>query len=290
MVNELISYIGSMHHTVKKEDVVKSNTNVFNNIHNDVIPMLDQVIANSDLIKIKDSKIVKTLINTTKLKARTSKEFFIKLKAMFVNIDKQHKTMETLLDKDLNTFITNNAAQGRDVTILKVVQDLGAMSQYVMDLSYYILAIGQETDFPKNKFKTVQADIGEFGIMVKIYSTNFDKMLKDINKVSTNIVHINDGKVSMLEKLFSTSGKTVSLPMASNFINNPIYHIRMWLVDDEIDKYESLKDKKRLIELKLMELKLDESGEHDSKLTSQIAYYENKLSKMEYDIQDIEDN
>jgi hypothetical protein len=62
----------------------------------------------------------------------------------------------------------------------------------------------------------------------------------------------------------------------------------MWLVDREMDKYESLKDTKKLIELRINELKLKERETRDPKLEKQIEYYEDKLASIEYEIKNIE--
>jgi len=67
----------------------------------------------------------------------------------------------------------------------------------------------------------------------------------------------------------------------SGFIGNPIYHIRLFLTDLEINRYKSLEDEKRLLELKLAELKAKQQGTDDPKLKKQIEFYENEIRKIE---------
>jgi len=68
---------------------------------------------------------------------------------------------------------------------------------------------------------------------------------------------------------------------SSGFIGNPIYHLRLFLTDLEINKYKSLEDEKRLLELKLAELKAKQQGTDDPKLKQQIEYYEQEIKKVE---------
>lgn len=290
MLDALTDYLKGMNHTVKREDVTTALDHIINNINDDVIPSLDQMIKNSDLTVVRESRLVRTLVTSTNLKAKNGKEFYIRLKAMFVNIVKNNKHLSKIVSKELSEFVTDNSAKAKDVTILKVVQDIGAMSQYIMDINYVILLDNGETDLPKLKLKTVRLHIGEFIKLVNTYNRDFDKTITKLGKVSSAIIDMDDGKYSMLDKLITSTGVNVNLPTASGFIGNPVYHIRMWFVDREVDKYESLKDKKRLIELKLSELKLSESNEHDSSISGQIEYYENKLTKIEEDIRDIEED
>ena len=69
--------------------------------------------------------------------------------------------------------------------------------------------------------------------------------------------------------------------ITKNFIGNPIYHLRLFLVDLNSMRLESLKEEKGLLELRLLEL--NESNA-DGKLKRQISYYENKLNKLDMKI------
>jgi len=69
--------------------------------------------------------------------------------------------------------------------------------------------------------------------------------------------------------------------IAKRFIGNPIYHIRLFLIDIDLLKLERLKEKKRLLELRLLELQ----GKNDPKIKKQIEYYEDKLNKLELKIE-----
>jgi len=65
--------------------------------------------------------------------------------------------------------------------------------------------------------------------------------------------------------------------IAKSFIGNPIYHLRLFLVDLQSLRLEKLKEDKRLLELRILELK---QGDKDGKLKQQISYFEDKLNKL----------
>ena len=76
----------------------------------------------------------------------------------------------------------------------------------------------------------------------------------------------------------------------STFIGNPIYHLRLLLVDLQMLRLETLKERKRILELKVLELKQKETtGKVDPKLKQQIQYYEDKIKKVNMKIDKIMD-
>jgi hypothetical protein len=287
-VNGILSYVKNMFHTVKKEDVIKTTEFVFNNLTNDVITAIEDVIANSDSSLIENSGILKNLNMFSELKAKNNKDLLIKIKDIFTDIEKSYKDMLAVIENNLSDVITNTASTPKDAAILKVVSDIGSMNIFIMDLLYSVIMDKENSMLPSIKLKSVEANTPEFIKCIKYYGKNFSKVVKDLPKVSSTVININDGKESMLSGLLSHAGVLLTLPHTQGFTNNPIYHIRMWMIDREIVKYESLKDRKKMIELRLLELKLDEQGESDTKLQKQIQYYEEKLNKLEYEIAKLE--
>ena len=67
--------------------------------------------------------------------------------------------------------------------------------------------------------------------------------------------------------------------LSLNFIGNPIYHLRLFLVDLEMLRLERLKNRRKLVELKLLELRSKDPN--DPKIKKQIEYYEKKLETLD---------
>lgn len=291
MVRELLRYTKGMHHTVKKEDVINNLDNVLTGLNDDVIPMLDVMIKNSDLKVISESPILKSIIRGSGLNAKNNHDLLVKIKVVIANIVKSGKNLEKITSESLESVITDKTIGVKTAAILKVVSDLSTLASYIMDFNYLVLIEGKdsETDFPKIKVTQIKENVYAFSGILKAYSNNFNKIINDIDKLPSNNMYIDEGKVSMLEKIVAKFSKNIKLPNTQGFVNNPIYHFRLWLADRDVAKYEALKDKKKLIELKLLELKSRENGEENSKLRKQIEYYEGKLASTEYDIKQFDE-
>lgn len=289
MVNGILGYLKSMFHTVKKEDVVKTSEFIFSNLVNDVIPALDIVILDGEISAIKDSDILHNIAKlSNNIKSKDNKDFLIKLKSVMENIASNENKFTLLINSELSDNVTDNNSTPKDGAILRVLNDIGAMNKYILDLVYFVILDKDETMFPKLKMKQIRENIPTFIVTLDTYSKDFSKLIDNIKHISNVNINIIDGNNETLSSFINSASKNVVLPNTQGFINNPIYHIRMWLVDREITKYESLKDQRRLIELRLMELKLKNNGSNDPKLAKQVEYYENKISKIEYEISEIE--
>ena len=288
MLKELFDFKSSIDKSIKKEDVLKNFRNTLITIEQEVIPSYDAMIKNEKSLSLLKSN---GFINKLGILTGFNKKALEGTRDFFNNILKNEQKIAKLIKKDLSDFVTPTMATARDVAILKMLSDISSATIFSLDYNYFILLNGgkNETNLPKIKLSMIEQNLKPFASIIKNYS-DLTKTINGLGKISKLSLHINDGKKSMLENLIMRDGSRVSLPDTNGFIGNPIYHIRIWFVDREMDKYESLKDKKRLIELKLMELRMEEEGENNPKLRKQIEYWEDELSKKEYAIKQIEED
>ena len=291
MINTLVNYVKGINHTIKKIDVVNTLENTLGAINDDVLPTLDDMIKNSGLTIIQDSPILSAIKYSSGIKAKDNKELLVKIKSIVTNINKAGKNLEKVVNDNLSDVVTDKTISVKDGAILKIISDITSLAMYIMDFNYLILIEGKSdnTDFPKIKLQQIKDGVPAFANILKSYSKDFNKSVNELTKMPSNSLYIEDSKIAMLDKIVSKFSKNIPLPNTKGFINNPIYHIRMWLTDRDVDKYESLKEKRKLIELKLLELKTRQDGENNSKLSKQIEYYENKLSSLEYSIKEFEE-
>lgn len=292
MVANIVNYFNSMFHTVRREDVLKNLENTLSILNDEVIPALDGVISNGGNYKVLlDNNLLKTIANTSGIKAKDNRDLLVKIKGLLVNVTKSGKDLTKVVENDLSEIVTDKTGTVRDVAIIKVVADISSLGMFTLDLLYFVLSNNgaDESNYPKIKFQKIRDGIPSYSASLKSYAGHFANTVKDLPKVATIPAKVDPSKISMFEKLVGKSGKSINLPNTQGFNGNPVYSIRMWLVDREIAKYESLKEKRKLIDLKLMELKVQETGDENPALRKQIEYFEDKISKVEYEIAQIED-
>lgn len=284
MLESIMNYVKGLFHTIKKDDVLENIENTFTGIRENVIPAIDQMLANSDLSGIKNNKllvslgvIIKTTGTVSTLKA---------IKELFEELDAEYNNFYTMADKNLPNVITTNAITVRASSILYINNAITIMTLYVLDF-LYMSVMSKDTEYPRIKTDEIKNNVVNFGRFINDFRGNFKKMIKEIPEYSDAEIAI-DAPSSLQEYKVGQSGKIPQLP-ANNFVGNPIYSIRLWLVDKEIAKYDRLQDKKRLLELRLFELQQEADHLPTDKIRKQILVYEKEIKLIEKDIEKIKE-
>jgi len=183
------------------------------------------------------------------------------------------------LDQEIKSSIA-----GKTVTFFNLIPEM-----HKADLKAVVDAIGNIptiTTLKMEKISDIPSEIVVMDFLSKkfnfkdLFTKSFVGKLLDLVTFKSNTKHSrkhsrNHNKVMIKE----------DIGIATNFIGNPIYHLRLFLVDLSLMRLENLKEKKRLLELKLLELKSRQSGDiNNEKLRKQIEFYEEKLNKLDMKI------
>jgi hypothetical protein len=284
MLDSLFAMFKGLEHTTKKEDVAKLLEITMSGISESVIPSLDLLINDpKNTNKISDS-ILNILTQTGNIKHKNNVDIFKDIKATMVTILNSKADIVDLINNELSDYVTDNKPKAKDLAIIRLINDISHISLYLPDLIYILIMDNNDNDVPTKRIKEIRGDAGSFAEIYKAYSgTKLKTVIEDITNIGDVEIDPNVSK-SIMGVALSKSGKLAKLPVINNFINNPIYHIRMSLVDREIRQYEALQEKKRLIELRVMELKLKQNEKDTPKLRKQIQYYEDKIAAIEYQL------
>ena len=273
--------------SLNKKAVLKSKTFLFNSLENEVLPALD-VFISSNIKALSKNKFLSNSFSLMGIKSSNSLDGVKELRDMFQDIMSYEQKMDKLILNMNNVLLDKNTSL-KDGTLVRVIEDLTFMSLYVLDFLYYSILDESDTNFTKKKIEVIKNELPEFIKLVKYYNKNIKNILDEILELPDVPVSISQtDSSSMLDTFLKKIKKISFIPTANGFVGNPIYHFRMWLVDREIRKYEALKDRKEALELRLMELRYQESGSTDENIKERIAYFEEKISKIEYEIAKIE--
>ena len=273
--------------SLNKKAVLKSKTFLFNSLENEVLPALD-VFISSNIKALSKNKFLSNSFSLMGIKSSNSLDGVKELRNMFQDIMSYEQKMDKLILNMNNVLLDKNTSL-KDGTLVRVIEDLTFMSLYVLDFLYYSILDESDTNFTKKKIEVIKNELPEFIKLVKYYNKNIKNILDEILELPDVPVSISQtDSCSMLDTFLKKIKKISFIPTANGFVGNPIYHFRMWLVDREIRKYEALKDRKEALELRLMELRYQESGSTDENIKERIAYFEEKISKIEYEIAKIE--
>lgn len=291
MISEILAVFSAFRGAMKKETIYEYTEFLYNSINDEVLPAFKIVLSDRSLDVIKKNTYLKNFSQMADLKSNDNFKTLEKMEGLFTNISKTQKDVKDLVNKHCSEVLTNKDIKAKDAAIVKFLTDLYSLTSFTLDFLYFIIVDEKYSELPKIKFKKIREGLPNYATLFKAYSKFYTTMLDDIAKIDDEHLEtdLDTAQQQMKEMILAKKSKLVSFPL-SNFIGNPIYHIRMWRVDKEIEKLEALKTKKQLVELKITELRLEKDGSKDKNLSKQIKYYEDKLAGIEYKIEKIEKN
>lgn len=286
MIESLLSSFNLLGKPTKKEQLLKIFRNITSEMEENLLPSLTEIVKIEKERKIEKSSIIEATEAIFKLKKIKGKSIFKPLEEVFLSISKNKAAVEDLISKHASSVLTSRILTIKDAAILKLVDDVSSMVLFGMDLVICALADANNTSFPKIKFRKLKEGLPAFAEMVANYTNNdIGETVEEISKLDGSTID-KDSNPTMTNLKLKSNG--ININFGNNFINNPFYHIRMWLVDRDMEKLEALKDKRRLVELRLMELKMERNSGDDS-LQGQIEYYEEKLASLDYKIEKLQE-
>ena len=288
MLQQFKSYIDTMTGVIKKDDVLKYTEQTITNIAEEVIPALEVFIKDTDPVLLENSEILNRFRRSRKFKYKSNRAAIDAILDTCSTIVKEERSLKKVIDKHLSDVIIPKTAIARDVSILVFVTGIASIATYVPDLLYYIL-VADDEDVPMSRAKVDSINFGgaSFISHIEYYSTGYTKRVKALSKVSGKVITSDN---DMLSSVLANTGIVIKPPIANGFLANPVYHIGMWWVDRGIKQYEANIEKKKLLELKLLEIKLRANGDSNASTAKQIEYYEDKIARLEEDIAEYQED
>ena len=292
-IKNFISSVFSSEATIAKQsNVIETVLAVDNSITNNILPVLNNVLEldKGVLNKNKTLTAINKLSNT---RFTDNVDLINKIKEFFLEIQDNKDTLIANIKSNCPSVITVKTLTCKQAATLKVVNDLTSMSLFVLDLVNAFLALetGNGTsNLSKAQLASLDACSRDFVAVFDSYYKKLNKLIKDLKDVSAELINQSESDTTN-NIISSTNGKQVDLPSDTNgFLGNPIYHIRMWFVERSLAKLQILEDKKKLIELRIQQIRANEKNLPDEQIAKMINYYEEELSNIEYKITKIKED
>lgn len=300
---KLFDFLKALLPRLHKSTILEDLRITSSELENIAIPSY-QVAADHFKINKIQSEEVKTLINVFYShfntqgggkKSNLVEEISKRLPAVKENTDYLLEQMETLLEKD----IIREGLTAKKAVLLRAAANVSFLSRHSVDILNYIYTCesneagkGMEgytyESTPPGAIKHIQDNLAKFARILSDYSIP----TKDFSKIISQVPDIN---VSEANK-----GTTASLynesefdPLAGSQMQgfvNPIYTIRLSVAEWEAARYKANKEKKKLLEYRLLQLKMLNEDKADPKLEQEIEYLQSRVDKLGRYLTEVEES
>ena len=286
MIKNLLMYVTSLpSKLVKRNDLENEIDDIYSNIRVNIKPMVDLLIDLSRKKNIKLNEI--SFLDKTSLAGdfKDVSKLVIKINSVLDGMLANRDDLEDYISKIPNSISTTGLTTNQALSI-NVIDNLRFFIEMTGDILLYIAEQYNGTD---DSAFTVKITRLKKNLLYDYYNiltgySNFKTVIVDLDNMVIN--NNNDMIESVLsEKDVNVVGRTEHL--VKGFVGNPIYHIRIWLVNRDISTIKVLEKKKEYVELLLAELELKQSNQYDATIESSIENakalineYEDKIEKL----------
>lgn len=271
---------------------------------------LDSYRQLEDMLKVSPIKSTKTKklveifyknldLEDTKVRLSSNKNLASDTLTLFNNVITNSEYIQEQIDKYLSDTIVTNGISSKKAFFLRAIGHFSFIGKFSSDLANYIYineALEVDPDLndsyklaPK-QIANIEKNIWIYARLLSVYGINNNRFidnLSDIKEIS--IPKATEDAVG----LYADGEVDLFSNLPSKFIGSPIYQAKLIFAQWSADRYKELKDKKKLLELRYLHLKLlIERGEADvaveremENLQKRIADHDFKINKIEAEIE-----
>jgi phage terminase small subunit len=213
------------------------------------------------------------------------------LKVMHTNLKATEDAIETLVSK---TTITETIT-ARKAVLVRMAEQMSYASRMSIDflnLIYTYEQIEANVEYAEvtvYQKKHVIPNIALFAKVLEAHTFNPADFKRKVDNIPEIIVD-KDGFEAASSIYKRELVDPIDPPMIKGFEMNPIYHFRLMIAEWQANRYKSYKEKKKLLEVKLLRLRLLRDGKNDPKLDKEIEYIESLVDKLEYSMSKMEED
>lgn len=205
--------------------------------------------------------------------------------------------LKDLVDRDMETISVSTGLTAKKALLVRAASSISYISRYSLDLltvvytAEAVKANAEVAEYltmsPAIQKRTV-ANIGRFAALLSDYGIPN----KDFARILTGVpdVFLKNAIGKDVSDIYSDAELD---PFKSNYLPgftySPIYQIRMVVAEWQAGRYKANKDKKKMLELRLLHLKLLSEKKNDPKLEQEIQYIQGRIDSTERYLRDVED-
>lgn len=202
------------------------------------------------------------------------------------------------LDKQIAEGFTDDIVSSgltlRKANVIRALEVLGFIAKFSMGLvnaiaHYEIVAKGIQVDYVSD------VTPGEYKRLLK-YLPDFAHALACITSVESYedvLSHVPEAKVeddAYRSTLTTREFDPLRLFTLTNFKGNPIYFIMMAVAEFQMDNYKQMQDQKKLLEVRLMQLKRIQENRPSPELEREIKVLSSRVANLSADIKKKEES
>lgn len=297
---DVLSYIKSLLPSFKKDRVMEEIQITISEYDNVCIPTYREAINSEKIIKIKSPEVldfIKTFSRISKIEK--SQTIFSTTHAKLLVIRDNLKFFEEILDKELQAQVVSDGLSIMKANILQALEAAYFVSKYSTKL-LNVIYIYESAERSEDKQQYIKDNIAPAELdYVKQGFSDFCFVIQGLAKSTNDVkqlliglpdITIRADNFAAVNSMFAPNKlDPFNLRAPSRgFTGNPIFKIGMLVAEWQANRYKKNMELKKVLELRLLNLKELNSDNKDAKIEKEIQYLQNRVEAIEYKMSKME--
>lgn len=219
-----------------------------------------------------------------------------------VNLFKNVKVNGDYLLKEIsdavNDVVVSGALTAYKANLLRAVAHYYFMTRFALDLANFMfiaeaeesgMELGKDYKLNNKQKEFIVKNLWVYARMLAVYGQDHDDFKAKLESIDE--ITLPKDQVDEVVDIYNSDKVDVFNNLPNGFIGSPIYSIRLVFAQWEADRYKNLKDKKKLLELRFLHLKLmKEQSQSDINVEKEIEYLQKRITDIDYKLAKIEES
>lgn len=296
-MSALTDFISKLSLRIRKPKVKSDIESTIKELREYTIPMAKEMATQYSVVPFSSEfyKVLESHVYDNMSFKRKSPNMWLNITDALLNVQEN----AILLEKQVNDYLQEDTLRdgisARSAQLLRMISVISFVSSYTLELCNYILAqeavgLGDEDTTAPIQAKFMKDNIVRYCRSladVSINPSQFETMFADIPDV-----FLNKQNESQVQSMFSAKALDPFKNMIglSGWTGSPIYNIRMAWETYQAERYHANKDKKAMLELRLIHLQNRQNKENNPRVQKEIEGLEARIRKYDQKIRQVEES
>lgn len=210
------------------------------------------------------------------------------------NLNYVQAQIDELMERD----VINEGLTAKKSILVRAADQISFISRFASDVLNYIyvqeaIEFGADTEESMQLAPAVQKNVVNGIKLFAAYISDYGIPNKEFEKLVLSVPDIvisSRNENSIIGMYKEREIDPFNSAYVQGFNNNPIYHLRLVFAEWQSSRYKATKEKKKLLELRLLHLKLLQEKKADSKVEAEINYIQSRVDRSERYMRDVEES
>lgn len=296
-MSALFNFVKSLNPRIRKSDAQSEIETTIKELREYTLPMARTLSEQHKVVPFKSSfyKVFEANVYDHVKFSNKGTNLWLNISGALNNVLENAEVTKKLINDVLQEDTLRDGVTARVAHVLRFAGALSFVSRYITEVADYILsqeavALGDEDSTAPAQAKYLKDNIEKFARLLadtSIPPKDFQRMMADIPDA-----YVSEKDASTVMSMFTSKQLDPFTKMAgmSNWINSPVFVIRMMWETYQAERYHAAKDRKAMLELRLIHLQNRQQNENNPRLQREIEGLEARIRKYEQKIRKIEES